>query len=129
MNAMTGPGTARLALPIRAVLWSLIVVLGTGAGLGACGRQSQPDRSVSAAARADRFAPDRNPAALLDSHWFNALVVPLLDDEDHAVWGNHRLAPLCGDDTEVFANGNAVSALTPMPPGQLELRWQFPRCR
>lgn len=62
---------------------------------------------------------------LLQQHAFSALVVPVLDDGDITRFADVHIGPLCGDATEVHADGRPVIPGTDLPPGAFTLQWSL----
>lgn len=81
--------------------------------------------SATAAVQRERPQPDVLTLQRLGAFAFNAFVVPVLDDGDLTRFSDPRVAPLCGEDTEVRVNGQPLQPGAQVPPGAFELAWDM----
>ena len=58
----------------------------------------------------------------------NALLVPLLDDDEPPQWTEVALRFFCGPDTRVRINGQPLVPGITIPATAFTVRWNFDRC-
>jgi hypothetical protein len=81
--------------------------------------------NAPAPAHRERPQPDVLTMQRLGAFAFNAFVVPVLDDGEVTRFGDPRVTPLCGEDTEVRVNGQPLQPGARVPPGAFELAWDM----
>lgn len=122
------PTTASV-LVRTAALWG--VVFG---GLVACGKL--PPLTADAPLPAARLGPVQSAAQAVDhklatqefmTHALNALLVPLLDDDDPPRWADPSLSLDC-DAGRVTVNDAPLDIGAPIPQGTFTVRWTMQRC-
>jgi hypothetical protein len=102
---------------------TLCVGLGLAALVAGCDGGTARKPAAATPAVAERPRPQAGTLHRLESFAFSAFVVPVLDDGDSTRFVDPRIAPLCGEDTEVEVNGQPLQAGTPVPAGAFTLDW------
>lgn len=117
MKRSFGAGLAAAAvLALAGCNWS---------GTAAPSESSSASSSAPASAHRERPQPDARTLQRLGSFAFNAFVVPVLDDGEVTRFSDPRVAPLCGEDSEVRVNGHPLQPGAHVPPGAFELAWDM----
>ncbi len=81
------------------------------------------------AATASRPAPGPVPVPAQFVHFaLNALLVPLLDDDEQPRWTDVALNHFCGPATRVEVNGQPLVPGAPMPATAFTVRWTIDQC-
>lgn len=88
----------------------------------------QPEASLVASVRRSRPAADFDSAADLRRYALNALLVPLLDDDEPPNWTRLSLDHDCGPDTRVTVDGNPLAPGHKLPATPFRLRWDMDHC-
>ena len=118
----------KLALGCLASALSLAGVVGavfTGAGGSAAVSAAQPAvgrPAVTTAQFTDAIATEFSRFVL------NALLLPLLDDDEPPRWTDVALRHFCGPATNVEVDGRSLSHGTSIPATPFTVRWDMDRC-
>lgn len=80
-----------------------------------------------ALAMADDGAP--NDVQAFERHALNALLAPLLDDDEPPRWVAPHADFGCGDTATVTVDGGPLVPGTPVPRGSFQMRWRMNGCR
>jgi hypothetical protein len=114
-----------------AVVAAVLALALTGCEWGASSRRASSAGSAASAAalpsaaRAQAGQADAMTLQRLESFAFNAFVVPVLDDSAVTRFADVRLAPLCGEDSDVRVDGQPIVPGEPVPAGAFELEWDM----
>jgi hypothetical protein len=95
------------------------------AGCNGSGRGTTAASGAPAPVQRERPQPDALTLQRLGAFAFNAFVVPVLDDGEVTRFGDPRVVPLCGEDTEVRVNGQPLQPGALVPAGAFELSWDM----
>ncbi len=117
------------AAAVRAVLkgWAsaLLAIALAGCQPQAALLAGQALAAQSGAGPARAQGPGEETLRRLERHAFSAFVVPVLDDGEITRFADVHVGPLCGDATEVHADGRPVIPGTDLPPGAFTLQWSL----